>query len=105
MVVCIEIILGCWKKSRDALVVQPSTSFPAAQYFGTGHNCSCRNTQCVFDLMWRTFNLIDLQKREVRVHGMKACSGMGGGRIFPLILNLTEVRGHLHVATGFARRK
>lgn len=25
--------------------------------------------------------------------------------MFPLILNLTEVRSHFHVATGFARRK
>ena len=72
MVVRIEIILGCWKKSRDALVVQPSTSFPTAQYFGTGHNCSCRNTQRAFDSM-----LIDIQKREVRVPDMKACSGGG----------------------------
>ena len=77
MVVRIEIILGCWKKSRDALAVQQSTSFPTAQCFGTGRNCSCRTTQRVFDSMWRTFNFIDLRKREVRVHGMKACSGRG----------------------------
>lgn len=55
MIVRFEIILGCWKKSHDALVVQPSTSFPTAQYFGTGNNCS-RNAQRVFDSMWRTLN-------------------------------------------------
>jgi len=31
MVVRIEIMLGCWKKSRDVPVVQPSASFPTAQ--------------------------------------------------------------------------
>ena len=99
----LELILGSWKKSRDAIVGHPSTSFPRRIGLVQGVT-SCQTIQCVFDSMWRTFNEISLQKREVPVHAMKAYRGEVRG-IVPLILNLTEASGHLHVSTGLDPRK
>ena len=67
--------------------------FPKAQYFGTGHDCSCR-------ILQQTFNEIGLQNREVHVHAMKAYGRRRS--IVPLIRNV--LHKSLSERTGVDRK-